>query len=360
MQNLNNVTLINLDVHLITATKKVDKGVLGVSLPDDLYTGGVVKMFSPAALRDMNNVKSRMEAACEKVGIRCMGGYAIPNTKVKALVAELQTIMQDGLTAKDQFLTNYVREVAEWKAAHQEYAGLLDKLAPERRILANRISFDFQTYKVLGAGQEEGDAMNEGLERISGSMSSQLFDEVAKAAKTYFDQSLSGKDKVTLKALRPLKAMQEKLAGLAFLDHRIQPIGDMINELVAKLAHVTPLEGMNLQALHGVVFILMDQHRMREHGEKLQTNQTTALPTPTIMDMLAPKTVPAPVEAIQQPTADLWEQIDTEDVSPVSSAITPVAEFITKPVEEKKDDIPVKMPAFIPRTTIVRGSLLAL
>lgn len=333
-QNLDQVVVVNLDVSLVTANRKAKKEEIGVILPDDVFAGGVIKMFSPSVLNPMNTLKSRAESVCDKAGIRFLGSYAIPLTKVKEVVAELSNIEVQFGAAKRDFMANYVREVDEWIAAHPDQENLLRAHVLDRDHLETRINFDFQVYRIQAAQVEQEDDLvggaadlEGGLSRASGKMSDQLLKEIAQKAKETIEMSLLGRDKVTQKALSPLKAIREKMKGLQFLDPKIGPIIENIDDVLDKLELVTPIDGMNLYSLHGVMHMLASVERMREHGAKVLAGRAS----PEVVDEIQEevKIEEAPAKASEQPVETLPAVILTTEASsevevgPVSAVTQP-------------------------------------
>ena len=93
-----------------------------------------------------------------------------------------------------------------------------------------------------------------------------LYQEVASEAREFVRNSLAGRDEVTHKFLRPVRAIRQKLSGLAFLDPHIEPLVGSIDEVLASVPKKGRIDGTSLAALRGVVTLLTDPAAMREHG----------------------------------------------------------------------------------------------
>ena len=89
---------------------------------------------------------------------------------------------------------------------------------------------------------------------------------MASESREFVRQSLTGRHEVTQKFLRPVRAIREKLSGLAFLDPGIAPLVGSIDEVLAAVPKKGKIDGASLSALRGVVTLLTDPARMREHG----------------------------------------------------------------------------------------------
>jgi hypothetical protein len=104
--------------------------------------------------------------------------------------------------------------------------------------------------------------MAQGLDDQVGGLLGSLLRDVAQVAEELQRGSLSGKEKVTRKALRPLKAVREKILGFTFLDPRVQAVADMIDSVCAALPADGPIEGTNLAMLWGITSMLGDPRRV--------------------------------------------------------------------------------------------------
>lgn len=62
-----------------------------------------------------------------------------------------------------------------------------------------------------------------------------LFREVARDANELFERSVAGKNQISQRALNPLKRLRDKLDGLSFLDHRVQPMVEAMDNLFVRL-----------------------------------------------------------------------------------------------------------------------------
>ena len=78
-----------------------------------------------------------------------------------------------------------------------------------------------------------------------------------------------GRDEVTQKFVRPVRAIRDKLAGLSFLDPGIAPLVGSIDEVLAAVPRKGKISGPSLAALRGVVTLLTDPVKMREHGKMM-------------------------------------------------------------------------------------------
>jgi hypothetical protein len=63
--------------------------------------------------------------------------------------------------------------------------------------------------------------------------------------------------------------MRDKLAGLAFLDRRVDPVIETVDGWLARLPRSGPIEGPLFTEGLALVMLLSEPERMRRHGEGL-------------------------------------------------------------------------------------------
>jgi hypothetical protein len=144
------------------------------------------------------------------------------------------------------------------------------------------LQFDYALYRMQAAG-DAGQLHS----KVSG-MGHTLLREVARDASELFERSVAGKQQISQRSLNPLQRMRDKLDGLAFLDHRVQPMVQAIDQLRPRLPKTGPITGALYHELMATILILADPEKMRLYGEgQLAIDQllppaqsATSLPTP--------------------------------------------------------------------------------
>jgi hypothetical protein len=219
-----------------------------------------------------NRLKKEAERICLRVGTRFLGGFAIPNEAAAGITAELERIAQDFAVAKTKFLAGYDAAVTDWVVRHPEFAGIIEQAVDSVEFVSTRLSFD---YLVVTVGLPEAlppeDVVR--LETKIGSMSEQMFYEISVEANQFIEQSLLGKDQVTRNALRPIRRMRDKLDGLGFLDYRVAPVVNTIDDLLARIPDKGAIAGGILQEILATAMLLADPDKTRRHGEGLLAAQ---------------------------------------------------------------------------------------
>ena len=142
-----------------------------------------------------------------------------------------------------------------------------------KAVVASRLVFGYEVFAInavdadgeLAALLEQGGAGD-----LSMGLVGALYQEVACESCAFVRDSLTGRDQVTQKFLRPVRAIRNKLSGLAFLDPGIAPLVGSIDEVLAAVPQAGRIDGASLAALRGVVTLLTDPTRMRAHGGMLR------------------------------------------------------------------------------------------
>jgi hypothetical protein len=273
---LYDVIVVSLDIRIWSGRKKLRPGDLTASgrlPPADLVTLGSKRLCSPDALQPFLQVKRRAEARCQAIGVRFAHAFAIPKAAAKPLLTELNGLAEQFRQARVVFLESYDNELARWQAQHPGYERLIATELLPKAVVAARLMFGYEVFAInaldgdgeLAALLEQGGAGN-----LTQGLVGALYQEVASESCAFMRHSLSGRDEVTQKFLRPVRAIRDKLAGLAFLDVGIAPLVGSIDEILASVPPKGKIEGASLAALRGVVTLLTDPARMREHGRALQ------------------------------------------------------------------------------------------
>jgi hypothetical protein len=274
---LDRVVLVKVEANIYGARKKLKKEDLvladGSKLPpEDLASLGSKRLLDPDKLTVFNRLKKEAERICLRVGTRFLGGFAVPVESAASITAELERIALDFAAAKTEFIAGYDAAVTDWVVRHPEFAGIIEQAVDSVEFVSTRLSFDFLIVSV-GLPESLPPADVARLESKIGSLSEQMFHEIAVDANLLVEQSLLGKEQVTRNALRPIRRMRDKLDGLGFLDHRVAPVVSTIDDLLARIPNKGAIEGSILQEILATAMLLSDPDKTRRHGEGLLAAQ---------------------------------------------------------------------------------------
>jgi len=280
---LDQVVLVKVDATIYGARKKLNKEDLvladGSKLPpEDLASLGSKRLLDPDRLSVFNRLKKEAERICLRVGTRFLGGFIVPVAAGPQVTVELDRIAGDFAQARAEFLDGYDTAVQDWMVKHPEFAGIIEKAIDSVALVATRLTFDYLVVSVA-LPEQLPKVEVERLESKIGSLSEQMFHEIAVDANLLVEQSLLGKEQVTRNALRPIKRIRDKLDGLSFLDHRVAPVVTTIDDLLGKIPTRGSIEGGLLQEILAMAMLLADPDKTRRHGEGLLAAQALTLET---------------------------------------------------------------------------------
>lgn len=278
---LDNIVVVNLDIHIWTARKKLTPPDLGsgVNVPPELPPGelaslGSKKICDPESLRIFGALKARAVNLLDRHGVRFLSGWAIPQGKVTKLSVELASIRNEFITAKENFLQSYDQAVKDWISKHPQWAGIIAGSTVSEDYVRSRIDFNWQMFqvKVPDAVTTAQDSFGAQID----SLGQTLFAEIAKSAQETWQRCYAGKNSVTRKALSPLKSIQEKLAGLSFIEPRVAPVAELLENAFKTIPARGALKGTILTMLQGLLMILQNPKLLCEQGQQILDGQNTA------------------------------------------------------------------------------------
>ena len=110
---LDHLLVVNLDIHIWTARKKlVPLDLGGAELPpEDLASLGSKRVCNPEDLRSFTTLKAWAVSVLERSGIRFLSGWAVPDTRIDDIMRELAVIRDGFKAAKGSFLQRYEQSV---------------------------------------------------------------------------------------------------------------------------------------------------------------------------------------------------------------------------------------------------------
>ena len=265
---LDHLLVVNLDIHIWTARKKlVPLDLGGAELPpEDLASLGSKRVCNPEDLRSFTTLKARAVSVLERSGIRFLSGWAVPDTRIDDIMRELAVIRDEFNAAKESFLQRYEQSVRDWIARHPQWGNIIAGSTVSEEYVRSRLDFRWQVFQVAQpeAVDRNMDNLKEDIDRLGGT----LFDEIAKAAGEAWHRCYAGKTEITRKALSPLKAMYDKLMGLTFVEPRVAPVAELLDTAFRSIPKRGAITGSTLVMLQGLVSLLQSPQALMEHGQE--------------------------------------------------------------------------------------------
>lgn len=272
------ITLVVLDIRIWSGRKKLRPEDLNLGSgeipPEELVSLGSKRVFDPEALKVFSRLKQSAERACLSVGTRFLGGFAVPNDEAAAVASALAGLKAQFDTASAEFLRDYDQALAQWIATLPAWEEPIRRAVEPANVVGGRLHFGFQLIAVRPA-EEPGTL----VEEVQG-LGDGIFAEVSQMARE-LDTSFEGKDKLHRRALATFARIREKLGCLSFIDARIQPVVDTIDDWLERLPKTGPIAGAIFNEGMGLALLLGDPQRMARHGAgQLSIQQGTAEEVP--------------------------------------------------------------------------------
>lgn len=270
LETLDRVDLVSIDCSIWTGRKRlrsddIELGAGGKLPPEQVASLGSKKIIDPEDLAVFHRLKKRAERACEAVGVRFLGGFAVPREKTESVSTVLTETAQSFAKERETFLKRYDDAVEAWLKQHPDFAQKLRKEITPREYVGSRIGFEYSVFRVAGTAATSGN-LGDQVNRLG----SQLLHEVSMEARELYEQSFAGaagsQRKATRRSLGAIMRMREKLAGLGFLDSAVEPMVKAIDKLFAAVPKTGPLEDELYDQALALVLILSDPDKVRRHA----------------------------------------------------------------------------------------------
>ena len=263
---LGRVTLVSLHgIHLWTARKKISPADFpGVEFPpEQLMSLGSKHVLDPEQLKPFERCKREAHSECSRVGVRFLGGYAVPEEKLNELLVKLRDIKTKFISYRGKFLSNYDQFTSDWANADwkkPEWREMILRSITPKAEVACKFDFGFTAMKIVPHPDEE---LSEGLGDEVKGLTSELIKEVSTEARNIIQRGLLQRGTATQGTVNTLRKISEKIDGLAFLS----PFVAVVSSYVSRVVNVMPTEGTikddDFQRLSSLVVSLSSEYGIK-------------------------------------------------------------------------------------------------
>lgn len=324
---VNRLLAVDLRVSIWTARRKLTPQDLGDAElpPDDLASLGSKKICDPESLRIFNTLKARAIGVLNLYGIEFMSGWAIPEYRAAEVHQKLAEIEREFNEAKEDFMNNYSRNVQGWINQHVEWASIIEDSVVSAEYVRSRIGFRSRIYSVgmPGVSGDCADMLSEGFQEEVAGFGRALFDDVKRAATEAWKNSFKGQEKISHKALSPIRKIYDKLVSFSFVDPNVLPLTEIIQAALDSLPKRGYIEGLPLIQFQGLVSLLRDTEALIDLAER----RMSGLATEDILAGFIPAEMLQATEPEEdQPSAEDEYSLPMAAVTlPVQAAQAPIA-----------------------------------
>lgn len=212
---------------------------------------GSRRIVMQQSLKVFSSLKREALSLCENHGIRFVrDGYVVPQSTVVEICQELQRLRENFETAKAGFLDGFEEKVRHCVTdSLPEWVPFIEVLRDVKQHVNKTLSFNFAAVE-MKVPESIG---SNGLDDVVNGLYDKLCRDVRAIAQCSYDYSFVGKDEVTARALRPIKAIRSKLGGLKFLDPAIETLIREIDDTLEKMPKRSGISGTALQLVAELV-----------------------------------------------------------------------------------------------------------
>ncbi|AOV18795.1 hypothetical protein BJI67_16280 (plasmid) [Acidihalobacter aeolianus] len=257
------LTLIDPVLTGITGTTALDTDDIGgIAVPPELVSLGVKRWISKADLRFIKKNRQAVLRVMRRTGIAFGSVYIIPDENLAQCKEELDVIMSQLNSERDELAQDIDRKVDEWASLHPDWENKIRAAALTGVQIRERIKMTVREYPIEielatdGAGTDVSKGASPMLDGLDG----QLAMDVRALVK---DGWTSGRSKTNRRSLRVLERIRNKLNTLNWIapgmsGAAVAAIDDFLNQL----PKTGPIEGGDFVRLESLMNWLSDPTKL--------------------------------------------------------------------------------------------------
>lgn len=273
---LESLILVSLaDIHGISGRKKLKRSDLGkdVELPPDVLVSlGSKKVIDPTLLNPFNQYKNKAHGLCSAVGIRFLGGYAVPADRVNELLHTLNDIKSEFYIYKKNFLqSDFTRWVEECDEKYRSI--LLDGKTVDIEYMDSQIQFGFTAIHITPYGNS---VIQDGLTEQVKSLSDEVFEDVANVVEGFIKNL--NKTAFTQHTLNPLRRTADKLRSLSFISDTVNSLANYVTDVLSDVPDTGKVTGRKYSDIVSLLNNLRYPAQAKSFVELLNSDKTDATP----------------------------------------------------------------------------------
>lgn len=232
-------------------------------------TGG-----NASPLAALTSLRKQVQRRLAKDGFPFLGGMMIPQAKTDTLVSELADLQGTFDQTVERFLQELPALYLQRRAEYPAWAGLLAELQPDPEKV--RKAFRFRV-NVFAIGEPSTTMAAEHCRNLASDALPALLADVAQQASEQLRRSFPDDRtaEVTQKAANPVRHLIGKLEAFGFVDPKVGPLVQLLQEQMASVPTAGPLTPAQEQHLVATLVMLANPEHLLAAGER-QMAQATA------------------------------------------------------------------------------------
>lgn len=266
---LESLILVSLsEIHGISGRKKLKREDFGdnVELPPDVIVSlGSKKVIDPKLLNPFTQYKTKAHTLCSTVGIRFLGGYAVPADRVNELITSLNDVKTEFYIYKSHFLQS---DFDSWiDQCEEKYRKILrDGASVDIEYMDNQIQFGFTAIHITPYGNS---VIQEGIAGQIKSLTDEVFEEVSGLVDGFLKNV--NQTAFTQHTINPLRRTAEKLSSLGFISQSVNKLATYITDVLADVPLSGKVTGRKYSDILSLLNNLRDPQRAKTFVELLNT-----------------------------------------------------------------------------------------
>lgn len=286
-QVLSGLVLFNPAIEIWSGTVKVRRNedlesAKAYLPPSSLVSDGRKRLIATDPLRPMQAVRKAVERLLKQHGIPLMGGYAIPEDIAEDVMKELPKLRKTFEDAVDQLALNLTDwyDRFEQLPEHAEWSELLNRARLTETDVRSRCGFHVAVYQVASPDPATSPLASKSFGDISASAFPKLLEDIADQATLIYEEAFAKASRVQQRSVDRVRKVVDKLETFSFLDPRVGPMADGLQQQIRNLPHQGALTAAETASVVGLLSVLMNPALLLKQGSITPSDQEFASTSP--------------------------------------------------------------------------------
>lgn len=192
--------------------------------PQEVASFGQKRLFPQQQLGVFDTIRTSTHKFLAGIGTRFLGGYAVDARQLGEIRKRLDTFQNVYLSARSELLATYTDTVLSWQSQFPQWATILQEATPTPDEVAEKYSFEYQTYTVSGTSDN---SLADAVAALPSQAASDLSQEIQALLNTTFSDTRKFST-FSRKSLNPLVNLLNHVRGLCFLNSQYTQIAALL------------------------------------------------------------------------------------------------------------------------------------